>query len=303
MARLGAVLAAVPLCLFALPGLADTCPDASRARAEQLLNLAWERVRLGDATSAIEYARGATAICQDPSYRHELGRLYLMAHRQEEALQAFQACVALGASGTLAERCEAEVARIQSRRPFGTLVLISSARDVVARLDGGGESLRVGRPVQVSPGPHRLEVSSPSGKKLVLDVLVEPGKVTNVSTDPEAPLERAEEIVTTVRPGKSAAWNWAGVALGSAAVIAGGVFLTQHFRDLAAREGAVYDQDGRLLKEADTVGPLNLALGCTLAGVGAAAVVTSVVLWPKKGPRVSVVPLEGGGAVAWNMEF
>ncbi|MBM4397535.1 MAG: hypothetical protein FJ087_17845 [Deltaproteobacteria bacterium] len=284
------------------------CPASHRARAQSLIRMAHDRLDRGEAPLAVEHARGAAALCPEPLFRYELGRVYDAAQRPEEALLAFQACVEGGATGELGERCEAEVNRILSHKPAGTMVLVSNDADAQAFVDGSDAGIAVGVPVKLSPGSHRVEVRSSTGRSLLLDVLIESGGLTNVTTDlaivAAAPAPSGGPAVSVSAPGqRTAAWNWAGVAVGGAMVAGGAVFLAQHVIDVLAQEGAIYDEKGKLLKEADTVGPLNLAVGCALAGAGAALVVTSAVLWPKSSGRAAIVPYDGGAGVAWSMRW
>ncbi len=105
----------------------------------------------------------------------------------------------------------------------------------------------------------------------------------------------AEAPPETPRP-PDPTWNWVGVGIGAAAAATGIVFLGVDIKDRmdAADCPAEYSCSVR---------PTNAAVGGTLTVLGAAAILTSALLWPEAPAAARLVPTRGGGLMALEIGF
>ena len=268
------------------------CTVEARVRAVSLAREAREHREAGRLEPALETLREAWRTCPDARLRLGLGRVLEDAGRSREALQAYQACVD---EGDEAMRRECTTAReaVAARLSRGTLVVVADAVEASVLLDDASTPRPPGTYV-VAAGRHGLTVRAPGHVPFVAVVDV-PGDGEARVEAVLAPIARAPALAAPVDRANvaapSTAWHWVGV-VGGGLLVAGALpFFVQDALDRRDARGASATYSG------DHVSARNLALGCGLAGVGAATALTAALLWPRA-PAVAVAPVAGGVVVA-----
>ncbi len=247
-----------------------TCSTANRVEAVRLARQAKEALDEKRYDQALRDLDAADARCPMAEFRHARGCVQEAAGALAEALSSFQACAEEADDEGLRAECRRRAAALQER-----------LRPPAAQLAG------------VMPGP---------GAKPTPAAPAEPARTAPPPGPQPGPVAPPPSEHRTL-------WNWVGVGASVVLIGTGAGFLGQYGRDRADARGAEYYPDGSIKREADRVPPTNAVVGGVCAGLGAAALVTSLVLWPKasapgsavRGPRpaISLAPVPGGGVVTF----
>jgi hypothetical protein len=307
---------AIALQIASAPVLAqDRCPPAEWSRAVALSQEAKALLEKKKHADALRKLHAAYGICPEPKLLRAIGRVYHDAGRPEEAIAAFRSCVKEGAEEAVRAECEQQIKAIEDRILTATILVEAVPPSAEVFVDGAGRPQAAGVPIRVKPGRHEVELRAPGKSPHKTAVEAVEGRETRVRVAMEAPPAPADARAAASGPlpeppadtptlaaapafAPETKWNWVGIGAGAAVTGLGVAFLVQYGWDKRDANGPERNDPQRpdlVTREADSVGPRNLALGVTFSVLGVAGVVVSAVLWPKTPVSAAAAPVPGGG--------
>ena len=283
---------------------AQTCPTVNRSKAVQLAKDAGVHMKAQEYALAMDDLRAAFALCPEPRLHHSMGSVLEAQGNLQDALASFRACIQDGDSEIRVE-CMKRADAVQERLRIGALLVVAKPAGALVHLDQSEAGRASGTRLEVATGRHDVEVRYPGylSHRVSVDVPGAGEVRINVELKPEPPTpvaaKKEKELPTDWYQANSApeakqpntAWNIAGVVLGGATALTGG--------GLLGYWGYLKTQ----AKENESVTPDSLIAGSVCLGVGVAAIITSVALWPKAPATASAAPLPGCGMVAIGGRF
>jgi len=304
----------------------EYCGASDWARVVDLSGEAKILLDAGKHDDALAVLKQAYSLCPDPRLHRSIGKVYLAAGRDREALTEFEACLVSDAGMDVHAECR-ELAGEANRVIDSTVIVLDGAPvGAVVTVDDAVVTPGSGGEVKVAPGTHEVEISLEGYRSFSTRATVERGRAAPVTVDmpvlataPESvPGPEADEVVDTGREadvavsvdapparvagGKAGAFdpvtvpNWVGIGLGVAAIGVGVGFLAQYGLDMKDVEENPFEEGegGYWPRE---VGITNVAVGASFAAAGVIAVVLSAALWPdaKVAPVIAAAP--GGGVI------